>query len=48
MFYQVSCGQMFTLALSEDGSQVFGSGKSDNCAFGTRDITGDHYHFMVG
>lgn len=38
---------MFTLAITEDGRHVYGFGKSDNCAFGLRDITGDHYFPMV-
>ena len=44
---QVSCGQTLTIAISEDGTRVFGFGKSDHCAFGSRRLTGDHYHPMV-
>ena len=43
---QVSCGQTFTLAFSEDGD-VFGFGKADNCVFGTLSITGEHYQPRV-
>lgn len=45
--HQVSCGQMFTLAITEDGSQVFGWGEADHCTFGSRDITGDHFQPVV-
>lgn len=38
---------MFTLAITEDGSQVFGWGEADHCAFGSRDITGDHFQPVV-
>ena len=44
---QVSCGQTFTLAISDDGSQVFAFGKADNAAFGTRGVTGDHFYPML-
>ncbi|XP_064390094.1 probable E3 ubiquitin-protein ligase HERC1 isoform X2 [Halichondria panicea] len=40
----VSCGQYFTLAISKDGSQVFGFGKSDDSALGNASITGGHQH----
>lgn len=38
---------MFTLAISEDGSQVFAWGEAEHCAFGCRELTGDHYHPLV-
>ena len=38
---------MFTLAITEDGTQVFAWGKADNCAFGLRNVTGDHHHPVV-
>ena len=41
------CGQMSTLAITVDGSQVFACGDADNCAFGTREFTGNHYRPIV-
>lgn len=38
---------MFTLAITEDGSQVFAWGKADNCAFGLRNLIGDHHYPLV-
>ena len=46
-FVQVSCGQAFTLAITEDGKKVFGWGDAEHCAFGSRQITGDHYYPIV-
>lgn len=44
---QVSCGQCCTIAISKDGSQVFACGKSDNCAFGDANISGNHQYPFV-
>jgi alpha-tubulin suppressor-like RCC1 family protein len=44
---QVSCGQMFTLAISQDGSQVFGWGNADNCSFGSPDNVGSTHSPVV-
>ena len=44
---QVSCGQTFTLAITEDGMQVFAWGEAEQCAFGSREIAGDHFSPMV-
>lgn len=34
LLLQVSCGDSYTIAISDDGVAVFGFGKSSNCSFG--------------
>lgn len=43
----MSCGQTFTLAITEDGLGVFGWGEADDCSFGSRELTGDHSYPIV-
>lgn len=34
LLLQVSCGDSYTIAISDDGVTVFGFGKGSNCSFG--------------
>ena len=43
----VCCGQSHTIAISEDGFQVFGYGSSESRSFGLPLTSGDHHRPYV-